>query len=345
MNRIALDGESLVTPESMAAELRQLGRQEGDRTYEQALHRLALTLSLAKQQFENGIDPVDIIHRTAAELHLIRRSCATGVWQKLVPIAQEHPVADYFLEDPFTRWCFEIPRGYSGDAITQDFIYGHESVDAAVEQASELGKILYACTHMSRTSIAGRERCQILAREVDAAAAARDEPIEVLTIASGHLREAARSQAFKEGRIERWIALDQDPLSVGSVVRDYQGTVIEGIDGSVKGILGNAYDLGQFDLVYASGLYDYLSRGVAARLTRKCMSLLKPGGSFLFANFTDEIVDDGFMETFMNWALMLRSDEDMWDIINRSVDRNTIDARVFYGENRNIVYGVITRTD
>ncbi|MET0170367.1 MAG: class I SAM-dependent methyltransferase [Aliihoeflea sp.] len=329
----------------MAAELRLLGRQEGDKTYEQALDRLALTLSLARQQFESGADPVDIIHRTAGELHLIRRSCATGVWQKLVPIAQEHPVADYFLEDPFTKWCFDIPRGYSGDAITQDFIYGHESVAEAVENASEIGKILYGCTHTSRTSVAGRERCNILAREVDTAAAAREEPIEVLTIASGHLREAAKSQALKDGNIKRWIALDQDPLSVGSVVRDYQGTVIEAIDGSVKGLLGNAYNLGQFDLVYASGLYDYLSRGVAARLTRKCMSLLKPGGSFLFANFTDEIVDDGFMETFMNWALMLRSDEDMWDIINRSVDRNSIDARVFYGENRNIVYGVITKKD
>ncbi|MCO6391667.1 class I SAM-dependent methyltransferase [Aliihoeflea aestuarii] len=345
LKHVALDGESLVTPESMAAELRQLRSERGQEGFEQARDRLALVLAIADQQFKSEGDPAAIIHRTAGELHLIRRSCSTEVWQKLIPIAQEHPVSDYFLEDPFTRWCFEMPRGYSGDAITQDFIYGHESLAAEIENASELGRKLYQYTSMAPSSVAGRERRDILAREVDAAAAARAEPIEVLTIASGHLREAAKSQALKDGTIKRWIALDQDPLSVGSVVRDYQGTVIEGIDGSVKGLLGNSYDLGQFDLVYASGLYDYLSRGVAARLTRKCMSLLKPGGSFLFANFSDEILVDGFMETFMNWALLLRSDEDMWDIVNRSVDRNSIDARVFYGENRNIVYAMITKKD
>ena len=71
--------------------------------------------------------------------------------------------------------------------------------------------------------------------------------------------------------------------------------------------------------------------------------MLKPGGSFLFANFARDIVDDGYMETFMNWALLLRSEADMWDVINASVDRNAVDAKVFFGANRNIVYGVITK--
>jgi hypothetical protein len=51
------------------------------------------------------------------------------------------------------------------------------------------------------------------------------------------------------------------------------------------------------------------------------------------------------METFMNWTLLLRGEDDMWNIINRSVDRNTVEADVFFGENRNIVYGVIRKLD
>ena len=31
----------------------------------------------------------------------------------------------------------------------------------------------------------------------------------------------------------------------------------------------------------------------------------------------------------------------MWNIINTSVDRNTVEASVHFGSNRNIVYGVI----
>ncbi|TIT59364.1 MAG: class I SAM-dependent methyltransferase, partial [Mesorhizobium sp.] len=46
---------------------------------------------------------------------------------------------------------------------------------------------------------------------------------------------------------------------------------------------------------------------------------------------------------FMNWVLLLRSEADMWNIINASVDRNTVEAQVFFGENRNVLYGVIEK--
>ena len=164
-----------------------------------------------------------------------------------------------------------------------------------------------------------------------------------LTIAAGHLREADRSTALASGSIRRWVALDQAPLSIGSITRDFAGTSIEAIDGSVRGILTNAYKLGQFDFVYAAGLYDYLPANVAIKLTRKCLQMLKPEGVFLFANFAQDIGVDGYMETFMNWALLLRSEADMWDIINASVDRNAVDARVEFGENRNVVYGIVEK--
>ena len=77
--------------------------------------------------------------------------------------------------------------------------------------------------------------------------------LEVLTIAAGHLREADASEALREGRIKRWVALDQDPLSVGSITRDFSGKPVEASDGSVRGLLDNAYELGQFDLIYAAG--------------------------------------------------------------------------------------------
>ena len=118
---------------------------------------------------------------------------------------------------------------------------------------------------------------------------------------------------------------------------------MEAIDGSVRGLLTNAYKLGKFDFVYAAGLYDYLSHKVAVKLTQRCLQMLKPGGVLLFANFAPGHLDDGYMETFMNWALLLRSEADMWNIINASVDRNTVEASVYFGANRNIVYGVIKR--
>ena len=80
------------------------------------------------------------------------------------------------------------------------------------------------------------------------------------------------------------------------------------------------------------------------KLTQRCLQMLKPNGVLLFANFARDIGEDGYMETFMNWALLLRSEADMWSIINASVDRNTVEASVHFGANRNIVYGIIRET-
>lgn len=341
--RINFDGESLITPEIFATTGRPSKSSLHDEQFTVGQAQLALTLKLAQQRFERGEKPAAIIHRLAAELHEMRVRFDPNVWSDLVPIAQNHPVSSFLLQDPFTGWSFEKPRGYSGDAQLLDFIYGHASVAEDIAKASPLGRALYDYTKDASSSVAVRERRDLLALHVDEIAAMRGSETEILTVAAGHLREANLSAAFREQRIKRWVALDQDPLSIGSIARDFAGTCVEAIDGSVRGILNNVYNLGQFDFVYAAGLYDYLPRSIAVKLTRRCLQFLKPNGSFLFANFSRDIVVDGYMETFMNWALLLRSEDEMWDIVNASVDRNAVEASVEFGANRNIVYGILRK--
>ncbi|WP_353646471.1 class I SAM-dependent methyltransferase [Mesorhizobium sp. WSM2239] len=304
--------------------------------------QLALVLQLAHQAFVRKDPAASIVDRLAGRLHELRRQTAPAVWQRLIPSAQKHPVADYLMEDPFTRWSFEKPRGYSGDARLLDIYYKHSSADELVASSSPLGREIYGYTSEAASSAAGRERRNILARTVDETAR-RLENAEVLAIACGHLREAELSEALATGKLKRWVGLDQDPVSVGIVNRDLAGTAVEAVDGSVRGILRRAYTLGTFDLVYASGLYDYLPRAIGIRLLQRAMELVKPGGEFLFANFSDEITTDGYMETFMDWPLILRSADDMWDIIKAAVDMNGVEAQVFYGSNRNIVYGKVLK--
>ncbi|NGN39854.1 class I SAM-dependent methyltransferase [Mesorhizobium sp. CGMCC 1.15528] len=341
-----LDGESLITPTAIAADMAALYPSQGSSDHlATATAELGLVLHSARQWFEAGNDPAQTMRWTVEALHKMRRKVEPGVWQALIPLAQEHPVADYFHQDPFTRWSFEKPRGYSGDARLLDFIYQHENIREDVAEASPIGSALYAYSKYYPSCVAVRERRDLLAQYVDEITEERGGGTEVLAIASGHLREAGSSVALEQGRIARWVALDQDPLSVGSVARDYAGTPVEAIDGSVRGLLTDAYKLGTFDFVYSAGLYDYLTDAVAIRLNRRCLRMLKPKGTLLFANFSPELTDDGYMETFMNWALLLRTEADMWKIINASVDRNTVEAEVFFGENRNIVYGVIRKKD
>lgn len=337
------DGESLITPDAISAEIFGVRNDNFKENFETAKAHVALILGVAHQQFLSGRAPQQIIHEVAGRLHQIRENNHSGVWRELIPLIQSHVVSEYFLQDPFTYWSHEKPRGYSGDAQLLDFIYGHPSVRDRIAAASPIGAALYEYTKDASSSVAVRERRDILTKYVDDIAAKHGPDTEILTIAAGHLREANRSVALANGAIKRWVALDQDPLSIGAITRDFGGTCIEAIDGSVRGILAGRHQLGTFDFVYAAGLYDYLTDKVSIKLTQRCLDMLKPGGTFLFANFSQDIGVDGYMESFMNWALLLRTEEDMWNIINASAEPSAIEAEVFFGENRNIVYGVIRK--
>lgn len=341
-SNFALDKQSMITPDMVeqakgstdsAVNPAELAARKG---------QLGLILESANAGFKQDIAAATIVARLAHELHELRAAVEPFIWTKLIPLAQEHPVREYLQQDPFTQWSFDKPRGYSGDATLLDIYYRHESAQSIVDAATPLGREIYEYTSHADSSVAGRERCQILTQFVDDTA--RETPgAEVLSIACGHLREAEKSNALAEGSLKRWVALDQDPESVTTVRDCNDNEIVQPTEGSVRGLLRRSYDLGAFDLVYASGLYDYLPRAVGVRLLQRCLELVKPGGKMLFANFSDEITTDGYMETFMDWPLILRSGDDMMDIAVRAIDRNQADLNVFYGSNRNIVYATITK--
>lgn len=338
-----IDEQSMITP-ALVARFDKGGSTAVDEIeLRERRAQLALVLELARQRFERALPAAETVAKLAADLHDIRISSGAATWKQLIPVAQNHPVSQFLLQDPFTRWSFEKPRGYSGDAGLLDLIYKHPASAATVAQATKLGTDIFAYTVDASTSIAARERREILAKTVDMASM-RAEKAEVLAVACGHMRETELSEAHRTGRLGRWVALDQDAESVEEVVRCNPGTAVQPVVGSVSGLMRRSYELGSFDLVYASGLYDYLPYAVAVRLTQRLFELVKPGGELLFANYSDEITTDGYMETFMDWPLILRSDADMWGIVNPAVDRNKVDAEVFYGENRNIVYAKIRKT-
>jgi SAM-dependent methyltransferase len=336
-----LDGISLVTPDLISTRTASDEAELLQQQFVEGRAELALLLSLSDQQFATGVPAAKIVHDLTTRLYELRKKLHAAVWQRLTPIAREHPVSGYLLEDPLTRWSFEKPRGYSGDAQLLDFIYGHPSIDKTIEEASARGRDLFEYTRQASSSVAVRERRDLLTTQVDDVALQRPGEAEILTIAAGHLREADRSDGLRDGAINRWVALDQDPLSVGSVARDFAGTKVEAVNGSVRTLLSRSQHLGRFDFIYAAGLYDYLAHNVAVKLTERCLQMLKPGGTFLFANFAHDIAVEGYMETFMNWALLWRSEADMWSIIKSLPNQAKFEAKVEFGANRNVLYAVL----
>jgi extracellular factor (EF) 3-hydroxypalmitic acid methyl ester biosynthesis protein len=62
----------------------------------------------------------------------------------------------------------------------------------------------------------------------------------------------------------------------------------------------------RFDLIYCSGLYDYLSDNVCRSLNAYLYALLRPGGLLVVGNFAPFTPIRGFQEHFVEWFLIYR---------------------------------------
>jgi SAM-dependent methyltransferase len=283
------------------------------------------------------------MNRLGSGLHQLKRRLNSFEWKRFKMAWRHHPTARIVHQDPFTSWSYRKVRGYPGDARLLDFIYGAASITNDIARASVVGREIYGFSSQTAAPAAVRERRDILASLVDRIADAHRQPISVLSIACGHLREAEKSRAIAEGKIERWVALDHDPKSLAHIRKRFNATAIEPFGGSIPGLLSDQYRLGSFDLVYAGSLYDYLTPGIAARLTELMFSMLKPGGTLLFANFAKDIPDDGYMETFMDWPLLFRDEGEMEELWSKLPNCDVAERQTFRGENGNVIYAEVSR--
>lgn len=119
-------------------------------------------------------------------------------------------------QDPLTLRGFSKPRGYPGDAVLLDFIYRHPFQEAELDKASLIGRAVceYMVSRPAAESV--RWRRKLLAQLFDEIVK-RVQNAEILSVACGHLREAANSVAMQNNLVHRFIAFDQDDASLKTI--------------------------------------------------------------------------------------------------------------------------------
>lgn len=235
-------------------------------------------------------------------------------WHELVTSQiSSHPVMQDIRLCPLTNRCASKPRGYAGDAVMIDYIYGTGQPIQAL--SNPVTQAIYAYATSSAASRSVRYRRYRLADLIDSTATdqlhAGKQGLRVLSVASGHGREIELSAAFRQGLISEFVALDQDGESHDELRRAHasSATPITTLKLSIKQLLGRNQELGQFDLIYSAGLYDYLDTPLAKRLTATLFRMLQPRGRMLYANFAPNIHCAGYMEAAMDWWLIYRDAE------------------------------------
>ena len=218
-------------------------------------------------------------------------------WSGHIVSLRSSPGFRMLRQSPLTGRSVSKPRGYSGDAVMIDRIYDLDTCPTT----PPAGQRIYEWEFFNVACRAVRARRAHLASLVDSV------PIDwrVLSVACGHLREIEFSSSAGHRRPGSIVGLDQDELSVrylGSLATESVRPMV----GSVKQLLRDEIELGEFDLIYSAGLYDYLSDRVAKALTGKLISMLRPGGGMLrIANLTPALPDIPYMEAMMDWWLTL----------------------------------------
>ena len=248
-------------------------------------------------------------------LYDLYASTSTSEWNIIVNNQLlSHPLTELLLQDPHTARARKQPRGYAGDAVMLDLSYFPDRVD--LSGVSSLGKKIFAFN--SQVSIA-----KALRKRIAAVSGIIDDTVSetlntrVLSVACGHCREAEYSQSIKNKQLSTFIGIDQDPKSLVFAKSRYQKYGIETRQLSISDIVRGKADLQKFDLIYAAGLYDYLGRRTAQRLTKELFNLLASGGKLVLYNITYNYPEIGYFESYMNWPMIGRDEYQMRELASK----------------------------
>ncbi len=290
----------------------------------------------------NGEQVWEAMEQLCCGLQAQREALSAEAWARQVERCLHHPLRELLHQDPFTWRAFSKPKGYAGDAQLLDFIYGREEQWPVPEGTSPLGRAIFDFTTAAPACSGVRARREFIANLLDQLPEEVRRP-SVLSVAAGHLREALLSAAVKRRKLGRYVALDADADSLEEVKRCYGFYGVQTVATTIRHLLTGKVQLEPFDLVYSTGLYDYVPQAVARQLTAALFRLVGPRGRLLVANFLPGIRDVGYMETYMAWSLIYRTRQEMLDMADLIPEAEVRDIRLFSEDNLNILFLQITR--
>jgi extracellular factor (EF) 3-hydroxypalmitic acid methyl ester biosynthesis protein len=275
-------------------------------------------------------------------LWTVKSSCDLDTWKKVMAECVNHPVRELIHQDPFAYRCFTKPRGYAGDAVLIDLLYTRNCHTAETGPVTALGERIWEFMREVPASEAVRTRRDMMAEIINQVCRSNKSP-RILSVACGHLREAALSEAVMSGSIERFVALDQDKLSLAIVEQAVASLGVTTVHNSIKALFRGPVSEERFDLIYSTGLYDYLHDELATKLTQRMFEMLSPGGRLVIANYVSDLACSAYMEAFLDWNLIYRDVDQVRSLASTIPTEQMASCKVYVEDNNSVVFLDITK--
>ena len=235
--------------------------------------------------------------------------------RKLVRKAQRaswaHPGHELFLQAPVNWRAFHKPRGYAGDGELLDMFHR-----AGYEGETPLGRLIHRVSMLQPAAQAVRNRVELVREGMEEAMYRMGVKSRFLSMGCGtspELRRFCLDHPYYETADWRWVGLDVDPVTVATA----QG---RHLDPRLSFATVNPLDLakdastwawGEFDFIYAVGLFDYFPIGIGQPLTRAMFDHLRPGGRMWVGNFHPRNPTRWYMEYVASWHLLHRTEDQL----------------------------------
>lgn len=283
-----------------------------------------------KEHF-NEKEQIVLLEKEKQEIFKEFDSYFTKVWEIVKDFEKDkhNSYKKYFLSKLYhlfgepielNRHVYTKPLGYAGDYIAMNYTYDYNNQTRKYLGDSSFQKLInfYTCTTPIWSSNIIRK--DFLKTEILKTINTKDHA-EIASIGSGSSRELL--ELLKENKIRRqtnFMSLDLEPKALNYVKEE-----VDKIDNESKNNLKIEYVLknmislikGQginkyFDLIYVSGVFDYLSDRICSKVTKNLFDLLVKGGTLIVCNASLEKASHrGYYEYLGDWVMIYRTKEEM----------------------------------
>ena len=224
-----------------------------------------------------------------------------------------------FLYGDYTVWSLKKPYGYAGDFMIIDDIYRNDP------KTQGFGRLFDNYYQAAAISVAVRNRKEDFKKIIlSTVKKLGDHPIKIMDLASGPCREIHEmlSGDLKDCPNITFDCYDQDENAW-----NYAKSLLQKDAARTNFVKENVVRIAlkknieeqmsqRYDIIYSTGLFDYLDKRIATRLVENLRKLLKPGGSMAISDVREKYKNPSvhFMEWVGDWNLVYRQDEEFRQI-------------------------------
>lgn len=258
--------------------------------------------------------------------HFVTEALLSGVAKNEI-IEALSKVREIQAGSPFVSRLQNWPRGYAGDFETVEYLM-------AGDNRAEPNSVAYWIErYCLNTAIAQQHRNKVRFQSDQIVQAvnkgnSQGRPAQILILACGSSPDVRLCLDQIKNHEFQMILNDMDDAAL-----EYSADKLNSLGDRIKIIGGNMFRNinkfaaeGQYDLILAGGLFDYLKDDQAVFLIEAVTTkLLSPNGKFVFTNIAKPNPYKIWMEYCANWFLIERGEGDIYQLLaDVGVDRESI---------------------